>query len=93
MIHDLTPLHLAAVSIGSALAAAVSFAVDGPTVAALVTAVITLGGALAKMWRASVGAAAEVQVLRMQVAEQARQIETLRQLLNTQADIIAEGAQ
>lgn len=83
-----TPVHLAAVSVGSSLVAAVSFAIDGPTITAVVAALLAMGGAVAKVWRASVSAASEVAVLRMQVAEQAKQIETLRRLLSRQADAI-----
>jgi TolA-binding protein len=83
------PIHLAAISVSSSLAAAVSFAIDGPTIGAVVAAAVTMGGAVAKVWRTSVSAAARAQTLEQRVVEQGRQIDELKSLVNKQADIIA----
>ena len=84
----MTPVHYAAMSVGSSLFAAVSFAVDGPTVTAIVAAAITMSGAVLKTWRASVAAAARTQALEVQVKDQERQMQELRAMVARQADII-----
>jgi uncharacterized coiled-coil protein SlyX len=91
------PVHYAAASLASALAAAVSFAVDGPTMAIILPALGAMTGAIIKGWKASVAATARTQILEAKVAEQTAQIDELmrqlnvqRQLVNQQAGIIAE---